>query len=254
MNSMIEEDETFNAAEKYLDERMFWNLLAFLNINDDNEKQTILNSSLPDEVMDERFSFIQGGEEYKSQQHSKSPEVLPMESKPRSPKIRMKPSMKEIFDGSYYKKQKEHAMRSNPSLFMSRSGANSLSMSTINIVEEKTPTIEEEMENIIAEEVEKLIRTENRRSLSRGSCREGSSSTSPEQSESSHHEEEAVLYATENPYRVLKVKKDLRKIPETKKKVASREAIGNIKSVLLNQFELTTMLSNQLSELRKKKQ
>lgn len=146
---IIEEDETFKAAEKYLDERMFWNLLALLNINDEKEKQEILNSSLPDEVMDERFSFIHHSEEEcKSQFHPKTLPEVSTEPKQKSPKIRMKPSMKEIFDGSYYRKQKEHAMRSNPSLFTSRSGANSLSMSS-SFVEEKTQTIEEEVENII---------------------------------------------------------------------------------------------------------
>ena len=73
----------------------------------------------------------------------------------------------------------------------------------------------------------------------------------PEQEEIPEKEE--ILYVTENPYRVLKVKQErITQTEETKKRTSKREDIGNIKSVLLNQFELTTMLSNQLNELKKR--
>ena len=71
-------------------------------------------------------------------------------------------------------------------------------------------------------------------------------------SEDHSHQEDQIMYFTEDPYRVYKTKVEADTKHKTQQR-SSREDIGNLKNVLLNQFELTTVLSNQLTELKKKK-
>ena len=134
----------------------------------------------------------------------------------------------------------------------------------VNNVEEpqKPISVEEEVEQEIVSRIiycQITLTTKEREiqrlSLSASPLDRSSSKIKPiieHTTEKTNEDQDRIIYFTEDPYRVYKTKVEA----DTKHKAqqrSSKEDIGNLKSVLLNQFELTTVLSNQLTELKKKK-
>ena len=147
MSSSGIQDAGFLASEKFLDERMFWNLQALLHVDDAEERDAIFRAELPPEVMDPRFSFIR--ENKIPEQKSIISEHEPSQEK--SPKVKLKPTMKEIFDGSYQKQQKKEAIMKKPSLLLTL---------RVNTVEEspKPISVEEEVEQEIVSRIVLMVK------------------------------------------------------------------------------------------------
>ena len=138
-NELLERDGSFLTAEKYLDERMFVNILGFLKIDNEEEREEIFTSELPAEVLDDKFTFIRMEEPIQRSKSVCSSPTSPQKVEQKPPRI-TKPTMKEILDGSYNKKIQKEALKRNPILLLSKN------TSDLSLEDEPTISIEEIVE------------------------------------------------------------------------------------------------------------